>query len=79
MGQHVGAQLQRPPLEFTIVQARASIGTHATTLPNLTIGRGAMIGATAFVVTDVPNHAVVAGVPARVIGDVREKERARQC
>jgi UDP-2-acetamido-3-amino-2,3-dideoxy-glucuronate N-acetyltransferase len=63
----------------TIVRAGASIGTNATILPNLTIGRGAMIGAAALVVADVPDHAVVAGVPGRVIGDVRERERASRC
>ena len=48
----------------TIVRARASIGTNATILPNLSIGRGAMIGAAALVVADVPDHAIVAGAPA---------------
>ena len=61
----------------TIVRARASIGTNATILPNLSIGRGAMIGAAALVVADVPDHAIVAGAPARVIGDVRETEKRR--
>jgi UDP-2-acetamido-3-amino-2,3-dideoxy-glucuronate N-acetyltransferase len=61
----------------TIVRARASIGTNATILPNVTIGRGAMIGAAALVVTDVPDHAIVAGAPARVIGDVRDREKSR--
>jgi len=61
----------------TIVRARASIGTNATILPNVTIGRGAMIGAAALVVADVPDHAIVAGAPARVIGDVREREKPR--
>ena len=61
----------------TIVRARASIGTNATILPNLSIGRGAMIGAAALVVADVPDHAIVAGAPARVIGDVREREKPR--
>jgi len=61
----------------TVVRARASIGTNATILPNLSIGRGAMIGAAALVVADVPDHAIVAGAPARVIGDVREKEKPR--
>jgi UDP-2-acetamido-3-amino-2,3-dideoxy-glucuronate N-acetyltransferase len=59
----------------TVVRARASIGTNATILPNLSIGRGAMIGAAALVVADVPDHAIVAGAPARVIGDVREREK----
>ena len=61
----------------TVVRARASIGTNATILPNVTIGRGAMIGAAAVVVANVPDHAVVIGVPARVIGDVRERETPR--
>ena len=61
----------------TVVRARASIGTNATILPNLSIGRGAMIGAAALVMADVPDHAIVAGAPARVIGDVREREKPR--
>jgi UDP-2-acetamido-3-amino-2,3-dideoxy-glucuronate N-acetyltransferase len=61
----------------TLVRARASIGTNATILPNLSIGRGAMIGAAALVVADVPDHAIVAGAPARVIGDAREREKPR--
>jgi UDP-2-acetamido-3-amino-2,3-dideoxy-glucuronate N-acetyltransferase len=61
----------------TVVRARASIGTNATILPNLSIGRGAMIGAAALVVADIPDHAIVAGAPARIIGDVREREKPR--
>jgi UDP-2-acetamido-3-amino-2,3-dideoxy-glucuronate N-acetyltransferase len=64
-------------VQRTVVRARASIGTNATILPNLSIGRGAMIGAAALVVADVPDHAIVAGAPARVVGDVREREKPR--
>jgi acetyltransferase-like isoleucine patch superfamily enzyme len=46
----------------------ASIGSHATVLPNLTIGEGALVGAGAVVTRDIPPFAVVAGVPARVVG-----------
>ena len=55
----------------TIVKKRASIGSNATILAGITIGEGALIGAGAVVTRDVPNFAIVAGVPARVIGDVR--------
>ena len=57
----------------TRVKKRASIGSNATILCNLTIGEGAMIGAGAVVTKDVPDFAIVAGNPARVMGTVRQK------
>jgi len=54
-------------LETTLVKRRAAIGTGAVLLPGITIGEGAMVGAGAVVVEDVPDGAVVVGNPARVI------------
>ena len=56
----------------TVVEARAAIGTNATILGGVRIGEGALIGAGAVVVSDVPAGAIVAGVPARVLRYVNE-------
>ena len=57
----------------TRVRSRASIGSNATVLGGVTIGEGSLVGAGAVVTKDVPDFAIVAGVPAQVVGDTRQK------
>jgi UDP-2-acetamido-3-amino-2,3-dideoxy-glucuronate N-acetyltransferase len=52
----------------TLVRRGASIGANATVVCGVTIGRYAFIGAGAVVKHDVPDFALMAGVPARQIG-----------
>ncbi len=57
----------------TLIKRRASIGSNATIMGGVTGGTGALVGAGAVVTKDVPDYAIVAGVPAKVVGDTREK------
>lgn len=52
----------------TLVKRGATIGANATIVCGHTIGKWAMIAAGAVVADDVPDHALVAGVPAKVVG-----------
>lgn len=61
----------------TRVKSQASIGSNATILCGITIGRGALVGAGAVVTKDVPDYAIAAGVPARVIGDARARRSTK--
>jgi UDP-2-acetamido-3-amino-2,3-dideoxy-glucuronate N-acetyltransferase len=59
------AQGRVPP---TMVRRGATIGANATVICGHTIGSFAFVGAGAVVTRDVPDHALVVGVPARVVG-----------
>ncbi len=52
----------------TLVKTGATIGANATIVCGHTIGRYAFVGAGAVVTKDVPDHALVVGNPARLIG-----------
>jgi len=54
----------------TLVKMGASVGAAAVLLPGITIGRFAMVGAGAVVTHDVPDHGLVLGTPARLVGYV---------
>ncbi|HYW33249.1 MAG TPA: DapH/DapD/GlmU-related protein [Gemmatimonas sp.] len=56
----------------TLVRAGSSIGANATIVCGVTIGRFAFIGAGAVITRDVPDYALMAGVPAKRIGWMSE-------
>jgi UDP-2-acetamido-3-amino-2,3-dideoxy-glucuronate N-acetyltransferase len=61
-------------VQVTRVGRRASIGSNATILCGVTVGDGALVGAGTVVTRDVPPFTIVAGVPARALGDIRDRK-----
>ena len=55
----------------TLIEKGASIGANATILPGLKIGQYSLVGAGAVVTKDVAEFSIVAGNPAKVIGQVQ--------
>jgi acetyltransferase-like isoleucine patch superfamily enzyme len=69
---------RRPALTFEknaprILRA-ARVGGGSVLLPGVTVGVNAFVAAGSVVTKDVPDGAIVAGNPARIIGRVREEE-----
>lgn len=56
----------------TLIRRGASLGANCTIVCGNTVGRSAMVGAGSVVTTDVPDYALVIGVPARQLGWVCE-------
>ncbi len=50
-----------------LIEDNVWIGRNSCIMPNVTIGKGAIIGANSVVTHDVPPYSVVAGAPARII------------
>ncbi|MDP6380105.1 MAG: DapH/DapD/GlmU-related protein [Phycisphaerae bacterium] len=50
------------------------IAAHAVVVAGVTVGRGVLVAANAVVAKDAPDHMMVGGVPAKVIGPVEDRE-----
>lgn len=66
LGPKIGDRLPIAPT-FVHIGAGTFIGMKTVILPNVRIGKGCVIGAGSVVDSDIPDYAVVAGSPARVV------------
>lgn len=69
--QHTGIPADAPIVQTDLevkpvrIEDWSDIGTNATLLPGVTVGKGSIVGAGAVVVADVEPFSIVGGVPAR--------------
>jgi 2,3,4,5-tetrahydropyridine-2-carboxylate N-succinyltransferase/tetrahydrodipicolinate N-acetyltransferase len=80
---HVGAGavlagvIEPPSADPVILGDDVLVGANAVVLEGVRVGAGAVVAAGAVVVDDVPEGAVVAGVPARVIKSASETDKSK--
>ncbi|MCK5127174.1 MAG: acyltransferase [candidate division Zixibacteria bacterium] len=79
---HIEGDIDKPVMhnelafEAIIIGDGADIGVGSTILPGVTIGKGAIVGAGSVVTNDIPEYAIAAGVPARVMRMREDKDSA---
>jgi acetyltransferase-like isoleucine patch superfamily enzyme len=82
----LGSEHTGDPVDVPIIQTElvirpvrvgkwADIGVNAVLLPGVTVGEGAIVGAGAVVTHDVPDYAIVAGVPAKLLRYRKDPEQ----
>jgi acetyltransferase-like isoleucine patch superfamily enzyme len=80
--QHTGIPAEAPLIQTdllirpVVVRFGADVGMNACLLPGVTVGANAIVGAGAVVTGDIPDYAIAAGVPARVLRDRRQSGTA---
>jgi acetyltransferase-like isoleucine patch superfamily enzyme len=62
-------------VENTVVRKGASIGSGSTILSNVKVGQNAIVGAGSMVTKDVPDNAIVAGNPAKILRFITEEKK----
>lgn len=73
-----GPMDQRPAIEGSIIiEDHVWIGSNVFIRPGVRVGRNSVIGANAVVIHDVPENAVVGGIPAKIIRFKGEKHEEK--
>ena len=63
-------------VEPLTIGAYSFIGAKSSVLPGCNVGRAVIVSAHSLVTKAVPDFAIVAGSPAKIIGDVRDLDRS---
>jgi len=80
---HIGAGcvlagvVEPPSAKPVVIEDDVLVGANAVILEGVRVGRGAVVAAGAIVIEDVPENAVVAGIPAKIIKFKDEKAKQK--
>ena len=80
---HIGAGcvlagvVEPPSAKPVVIEDEVLVGANAVVLEGVRVKRGAVVAAGAIVIEDVPENAIVAGIPARVIKIKDEKSKGK--
>lgn len=80
---HIGAGcvlagvVEPPSAKPVVIEDDVLVGANAVVLEGVRVGRGAVVAAGAIVIEDVPENAVVAGIPAKIIKIKDEKAKKK--
>ncbi len=58
-----------------LLKKNCKIGSHSVVMPGVTIGENTVVGAHSFVNCDIPENVVAAGVPAKVIKQLKDEKK----
>jgi maltose O-acetyltransferase len=61
-------QLQGWEKKAVVIEDDVSLGANVFVMPGITIGKGAIVRASAVVAKSIPSYAIVAGNPGRIVG-----------
>lgn len=59
----------------TSIGAYTFVGPYATLMPGTKIGKGSIVAAYSYVKGDFPDYSVIAGNPAKIVGDTRKMDQ----
>ncbi len=69
--------VEPPSAKPVVIEDDVLVGANAVVLEGVRVGRGAVVAAGAIVIEDVPENAVVAGIPAKNIKIKDEKAKQK--
>ena len=73
-----GGEIEVPSSGYDIILGEGVwVGVGAIVLGGVTVGSHSIVAAGAVVTKSFPEHSVIAGIPARRIGDTRDREKRR--